>query len=736
MSCVFSFAFRRRTKHARKGRIVQVDATIRELGVEDDAGVKSVAFDARDATFALQELVKRGGKVVWLVCEHSDGVANSFDLMVDEASFDEKMARGEVECEEELIALASAVWREARLPARPAPQLDARVPVVTSPTHWSPSFHVYSYQVETVSWMLNLEAGAPRPLVYDGNLKITSVWYVDTEDQSLTRDASKREAALTGGICADGLGCGKTATALLLAQQPVQPREAASGLYESSGTLFLLPINLIGQWKAEKSKFLPDAPALWISEVRDLKNVTLRTLCAAKMVFTTFELLRSNQAYQTLVDDALNGRPRERAALGAWARRPGRTTPVIEAVRWKRIVVDEMHQVFESPRDEKVLRMFRYDFLWGLTATPVVEGDGAQSLYLLLQREKAHHPSLLSEVLRCAVRAGGAQATFAGSQHLVELVNITAEERVAERDAHVFPVAEQVRRLTRASEVEDAARLKLRALRAQEGAAERNLSILERASEDLQSELERCTDADAALATREACESQARDVHKAREVLTRLQRKRAAWELRSDHACARVSQMKTDRTCHGCGEAGTLFGPTCLHLVCSSCAAAHEGACPICHAQLVAVPLESGDSGGSKMKQISKYLSSLSPDEGVLLFVQFRSLLRQTRSFLRNLSFTVHTLDGNTRARSAALAALSAGGVLLLCLEDGFAGLHLPGIRHVVFAHAIVGSVDRVRALEQQAISRCLRPGQTNQVIVKSFVCAATEEYEVFELTH
>ena len=70
---------------------------------------------------------------------------------------------------------------------------------------------------------------------------------------------------------------------------------------------------------------------------------------------------------------------------------------------------------------------------------------------------------------------------------------------------------------------------------------------------------------------------------------------------------------------------------------------------------------------------------------------------------------------------------LNGGGVLLLCLEDSFAGLHLPHVAHIIFAHAIVGEVGQVRNLETQAIARCLREGQTREVQVYSFVIAGGE---------
>ena len=72
------------------------------------------------------------------------------------------------------------------------------------------------------------------------------------------------------------------------------------------------------------------------------------------------------------------------------------------------------------------------------------------------------------------------------------------------------------------------------------------------------------------------------------------------------------------------------------------------------------------------------------------------------------------------------------GGVLQLCLEEGFAGLHLP---HVVFAHAIVADRERVARLERQAIARCVRVGQRNRVCV-SFVVTDGEEARLWHRTH
>jgi SNF2 family DNA or RNA helicase len=111
-------------------------------------------------------------------------------------------------------------------------------------------------------------------------------------------------------------------------------------------------------------------------------------------------------------------------------------------------------------------------------------------------------------------------------------------------------------------------------------------------------------------------------------------------------------------------------------------------------------------------------------------------MMREIKTFLRSLELRVMLLDGNLTQRGATLQEFERGGVLLLCLDDCFAGLHLPHAQHVVFAHAIVGDRNTVERLERQAVSRCARAGQTQNVKVHSFVISDTAEEVQWRVTH
>jgi len=181
------------------------------------------------------------------------------------------------------------------------------------------------------------------------------------------------------------------------------------------------------------------------------------------------------------------------------------------------------------------------------------------------------------------------------------------------------------------------------------------------------------------------------------------------------------------------------FVRCCARTLCTACARTQldRGVCALCDGcvddAVVSVPCLRGM--GTKMTRIGELICSLNNDP-VVLFVQWKSMVRGTRSFLASLGARVLLMEGSMAQRASTLAEFATSGVLLLCLEDCFAGLHLPHVRHIVFAHAIVAERKQVERYERQAIARCVRYGQTEQVNVYSFVVSDTEEERLWNRTH
>jgi SWI/SNF-related matrix-associated actin-dependent regulator of chromatin subfamily A3 len=387
--------------------------------------------------------------------------------------------------------------------------------------------------------------------------------------------------------------------------------------------------------------------------------------------------------------------------------------------------------------------MFTWDCVWGLTATPSLETERAQHLYLLLAREKAHHPNLLAQIIQHGVHRHSPSTSVVPSPVIsLKLVHLSAEERFILKLGETANVADIVRRCTVGAKVEEVDVLRRASLQAKLEGYERSVRIMEHVAHELENELERLTggdNTDRVEQARRACDLHEKDLQTARTCRDAERRRLHNAETSDRLLQERLTHIATSSAIvcelcetHKCDSLVTC----CSHMFCKKCVVRHL-VCPHCKATLsddliVNVPNMNGVH--SKLTEIGQLIVAL--QEPVILFVQWKSMVRSTRSFLLSLGSRVLLLDGNTAQRMATLNEFLSAGVLLLCLEESFSGLHLPHVRQIVFAHAIVGDRRQVERLEEQAIARCVRHGQTEQVSVYSFVITETEEEHLWRRTH
>lgn len=678
---VFSFAHKPHYSKVTRAVIRHVDVTIFEASVVDEDGAdRCVSLNRADCTDALCQLVTEGGGAFRVECVYDNTqTCVSLFLMVDPNVVDGLLPSRAVPGEEHAIMLARQVWREAMVADKACEAVRPAEGLASVASWREDEFPLYPHQEQTVSWMMQLESMMPLRFEYSGNLRVTDHWFIDTEEECFTSAASPREAHLKGGICTDGTGAGKTATLLNLVARTRS--SAPRARYATDATLAIIPLNLTSQWQSEFKKFVRDASLNVVFLLgKEIRNMTMRQICDADLVVTTFHFLRASKVYAELLEGALNGKARSRPVLSSWARADDRVHPVLEAVHWKRVVVDEVHETLESPRDIRQLRLFTWDCIWGLTATPRLDADRAQHLYMLLHREKAHHPNLLSKIIQLGVRCHFHSTDLVPSPlKSLWLVELSEEERARLKLGEIDDVAALVRRCTiggsDASTQSVNSRREILKLKIE--GHERALRVLERVGVELDERAQTLEEGDELDHARRARQMHEKDVIAARQCLDT--------EITRLHNLAHVAPLSED--------------------------AVH-----------------------TKMAKIGELILALR--EPVILFVQWKSMVRHARTYLTSVGVRVLSLDGNTAQRTATLAEFMSFGVLLLSLEESFAGLHLPHVRQIIFAHAIVGDVKQVEHLETQAIARCARHGQKEQVNVYSFVVTETEEEHLWRRTH
>lgn len=717
-STVFTFASHPHTSAPTRLVLVQIDDTIHQAlarvavetnGSETPSRTFTVSIDPHDCFDSLVEIVSNNDGVVRIECDADIQTRRvvALHLCVDTSCFLTHMTSGGFPSEASLITLARAVWRDAHLaemlPHTSGAACDDNTAPSTSSDLWRhDAWTLFPHQRRSLAWMRRMESELPKRITYSGNLHIADDWYLDTETECLTRSPSTREAHLRGGVCANEPGSGKTAIVLRLVSDTARdgnelasPNTMDTFQYASKATLIILPLNLISQWNGEIKKFLrDDVRVLRMVRSQDIRNVTLAHLCSDyDIILTTFYFLRNCRGYTDMVEAALGGKPRARATLSSWARQCNHVEPVLEAVHWRRIVVDEIHGTFDSARDMRLLHLFTARAVWGLTGTPDLDSE---AMYTLLEREKAHHPNLMHAIavngIRCDEQSAKPECK---PMHHVTRVVVSEEERMHMED--VDGVEEEIRLTSFVdgtatdSPVDPEEQFRHTRMQERDAIARRvagyvrTMEILNNTLTDLESEGET-----SACGAREAT---VREITRLDELRASDEQVLRALDDRAKRLCVRLREMEEN------------------------------------------TPRPNVYGIGTKMRRMGELLASTAR-EPTILFVQWKSMVRGIRAYLRGIGIRVLHLDGNTSHRESTLVEFTRGGVLVLCMEESFAGLHLAHVHTIVFAHAIVGDVAKVHRLERQAIARCIRQGQTSDVDVYSFLVAESDEETFWKATH
>ncbi|CAK9018575.1 unnamed protein product [Durusdinium trenchii] len=186
----------------------------------------------------------------------------------------------------------------------------AEVPA-TPPRFLLPLHH---NQRRTVFWMASREGvaisgAAQNDTAFHGFVSVQRLSrQMGKSDVSVQLKVERLFADAKGGLLADAVGYGKTASVLaLIALTPSPPMPFPSihqKLLRSRATLVMLPPNLFDQWQGEIKKFLsPEIKTVAIASLSTLKQCTVRQLRTADIVLVSLRLL-SSVKYQEHLDAA------------------------------------------------------------------------------------------------------------------------------------------------------------------------------------------------------------------------------------------------------------------------------------------------------------------------------------------------------------------------------------------------------------------------------------------------
>ncbi|KAI9922360.1 hypothetical protein PsorP6_001234 [Peronosclerospora sorghi] len=143
---------------------------------------------------------------------------------------------------------------------------------------------------------------------------------------------------------------------------------------------------------------------------------------------------------------------------------------------------------------------------------------------------------------------------------------------------------------------------------------------------------------------------------------------------------------------------------------------------------------------GSKISALMLYLSRLSTIK-VVIFTMWDRALRVINAALRlaNITSAVFLQHQSSETKSAHVASFHSGDIQVLILNSltSASGINLQVASHVIFLDPVGYSPMHASTLEQQAVGRVLRMGQTNdRVTVVRFVAEDTMETTLYDEIH
>ena len=181
---------------------------------------------------------------------------------------------------------------------------------------------------------------------------------------------------------------------------------------------------------------------------------------------------------------------------------------------------------------------------------------------------------------------------------------------------------------------------------------------------------------------------------------------------------------------------------SCLHHSCEGCYTqfseeADISRCPICTKfintqDLIMHPLYRR-SGENKFTFLLSEIQRTSPEDKIVIFAQYYSVLGALAQSLKDFGFHSSILKGDCAETFKALEKFKANPdvkILLMTVKQGKSGINIPEANHVFFVQPLFEANRKKAALVySQCVSRVIRMGQNKKVNVKLFLTNAFEDH-------
>jgi SNF2 family DNA or RNA helicase len=612
--------------------------------------------------------------------------------------------------------------------------------------------------------------------------------YTETENTLTIRTS--------GGIISDAVGMGKTFTTLSLIvynTSQVQNKVINNKLY-SKATVIICPSHLVSQWKTEMKRCIPKAKIVCILTKTSHSQLLFKDFINADIIITSQQFLMNFSYYPTLyyrgctpssvyisyrkkileeeISNLLNTKTYEELLE--------HPKPIFEFFKFHRLVIDEGHEIFAGLLSSHQLNKYMSEWLltmdadyrWYVSGTPFISMKGlivsSKFINMELTDEKNNiHISMNDDTKT----SNSIISEFIEKDYFWDRVfkNICIRHNKDDVSDQIYIPGY----------TEDVIWLELTPMERELY----NINATRRSRMNLQ---KLCCHLLMLQSTKKIFGDNALDLSVMQDTLiahhkkqyTIIQAKitaldannpaygmlKKAFETQlheSKYLYTILEKMKStdniDEDCSIC--ISTILKPTltkCGHLYCFECIKSSmnfKKECPTCRKPLLEKELMLVEKReekeektnvssliakyGSKLGYIINCVSEIVSDinNRVIIFSQWDDMLNIVSSTLKENNIHNTIVKGNAVMRDSAVSKFKEGSksrVIMLSLKNSASGTNLTQATHIIFIEPVDAPKEEIKLIENQAIGRACRIGQTNTVKIVRILIKDTIEEEIY----
>ena len=612
----------------------------------------------------------------------------------------------------------------------------------------------YDYQKNNVDWMIQHEFNIANNKLYDTyklpvdnyvytipeiNIKLIS----DVEGKILNMDTQNISIKLKGGVLCDEVGLGKTFSMLSLVAEQLEPNNPP--------TLIICPPRLCTQWIEEMNNTY-DFKCKLIRDIRQFRKCSIEYYNEYDIIILSYNFILG-KGYQTLVETE-----------------PEKNT-LLHNFIWERIILDEGHEYINNNRKKTSQNMSSYlqsinsKYRWICSGTPFHNINSFENVIdyvsnIEYDKELRHETeNVINMFFRKNTKESvGEQVSIPKPIITTEFLNMTPLERMIYDSAlgdsnkkielcnHIMVSDEHINILGNKPMSLEEIHEKLTV------DCNRKIEKYTKRQEKLTEQLEK-------LHTNpiENVDIIEEKIAKLEETKLKLKEANAKYNIFNDLE----NKIKEEECCPICME--DLDGLTktltpCGHLFCSQCIFdVHNHSnnsskikCAMCRykydiSETVVIKNdvneeeeELGPKLGTKIDHLIKTVKGIIEEDNtkkIIVFSQWDNMLKLISKIFTEYEINHIFLNGSINTVSAKIRKFKIQNdinVVLMSSDKSPSGLNLTEATTIILLDTLNTSKEESQIIEEQAIGRAVRIGQTEQVNVKRFIMRNTVEHDYY----